>query len=259
MAGEMLVYRPVAWATQAVFAIMRWRVQATGEEHIPRTGAVILATNHISYVDPLIVGMPAWSRGRRLSFLAKRELFANPVIGALLRKAGTIEVDRGGLASASLGPAVERLHRGDVIAIFPEGTISTSFVPSAPRLGVARLALESGTPVVPGALWGGQRLVTKDRRELRRHMLTTVRLGEAIAPTPGEDPRHLTARIWEAVGRLVDQSARDYPESPSGADDTWWLPAHLGGTAPTVEVALRRAREESELRRAARQAAREAS
>lgn len=95
MGVEMLVYRPVAWTTQALFATMRWRMRTSGADHIPRSGAVILATNHVSHIDPLILGMAAWARGRRLSFLAKRELFDNPVIGALLRRSGQIEVDRG--------------------------------------------------------------------------------------------------------------------------------------------------------------------
>lgn len=254
------VYGPVAAITLGWFRAMGWRVDVVGGEHLPRSGPAILAMNHVSHLDPLIAGVAAFRRGRRVSYFAKRELFERPVVARLLRAAGAIEVDRGGRATASLEAAAEAIRRGELVGIFPEGTISTAFVPTAPRAGAARLAIATGVPISPGALWGGQRIVTKDHKDLRRRGVRfTVRIGAPVLARPGEDAQHLTQRVWEEVRRLVEASAREYPQQPAGPDDRWWLPAHLGGTAPTAGAARARARHEAEERRARRAlAAREA-
>ena len=250
MSREDLVYWPLGVAVRTICRVMGWSVEVFGSQHLPRAGPALIVTNHVSHLDPLLIGLAALGRGRRLAFLAKRELFTSPWTGWLMRAAGQIEVDRGGLARAAVTPAVEALRAGAALVVFPEGTISTSFVAGVPHLGAAKIALASAQPIVPGAVWGGQRLFTKDRRALgTRDVLGVVRFGDPIAPLPGEDPRHLTARAWDRVASLVDEVSRWYPVLPAGPDDRWWLPAHLGGSAPTVAVALARARQEAERRR----------
>jgi hypothetical protein len=87
-------------------------------------------------------------------------------------------------------------------------------------------------------VWGGQRLFTKHHPiQLKRGVAVTVVLGEPIRPEPGEEHRQLLQRIRTAMEELVDQAQRTYPQQPAGDDDRWWLPAHLGGTAPTPETA----------------------
>jgi 1-acyl-sn-glycerol-3-phosphate acyltransferase len=256
----MITYRVVVAILHALYRLLGFRIEVQGAHLLPATGPVVVAANHVSHLDPVHLGISITRQGRVAAFLAKRELFEQPVRGRLLRAMGQIEVDRGGRAADSLQSAEAALRRGHVVAVFPEGTISTSFVPCPPRSGAARLALTTGSPIVPVAVWGGQRVLTKGRSELKppflrtRGVVMTVRFGAPVIPRPDEDPAHLMARAWEAVGRLVEQSARSYPQAPSGPADTWWVPAHLDGTAPTPEEALRLRAEEAEARRARRSA-----
>lgn len=256
MAGEGFVYLPAEAVVRTWCAAMGWRTSVLGGEHLPATGPAVIAANHVSHLDAFLLAKAVLDVGRRrLHFLAKRELFTNPLLRPILRSAHQIEVDRGGDPSRALEPAVQVLRDGGLVAVFPEGTISTSFVPAAPRLGAARMALMADAPLIPATLWGGQRIVTKDRRHWwQRGVLLVTRFAAPLRPLAGEDPRHLTARLWDTVGGLVDEVSRSYPQGPRGPDDRWWLPAHLGGTAPSVADSLRRVQREAEQRRTRRSA-----
>lgn len=239
----------IAAILKSLMRIMRWRMHVVGDEHLPAGGPAILASNHVSYVDPVMIGWVVQRRGRTPRFLTKLELFAHPLLGPVLRRLKQVPVDRGGDASSALRFGEERLRDGDWVVVFPEGTISTSFVPAEPRLGAARLALATGAPLYPVALWGGQRILTKQRaRSLRRDIAWSVHVGAPVRLEPGEDAVALTRRLWEAVGALVDRAQREYPQCPAGQEDRWWLPRHLGGSAPTVEESAEQRRIERERR-----------
>lgn len=259
MSRGAVVYRGMAETARLLYLLMGWRVEVTDPHLLPATGPVVLVANHVSHIDPLHLALAALKRHRRLAFLAKRELFRHRLIGPLVRGSEQIEVDRGGDASSSIEPAVEVLRQGSAVCVFPEGTISPSFVPAPPRPGAARMALEAGVPLVPVALWGGQRILTKGHKATyTRGVVMTVRFGAPILPLGDEDPRHLTARVWREVMALVETSALSYPQRPAGPDDTWWVPAHHGGDAPTIAQALdllRREDAERHRRRAAERAA----
>jgi 1-acyl-sn-glycerol-3-phosphate acyltransferase len=140
----------------------RWRV--FGAENIPRTGPAILAVNHISFMDPFAAAYLVDSRKRRPRFLAKSELFQDKRISWLLRGAGQIEVRRGtAKAPMALDRALEALRRGEIVVVFPEGTITDDpdLNPMAPKTGAARLALQSGAPLLPCAVWGTQNVWPK--------------------------------------------------------------------------------------------------
>lgn len=141
----------------------RWR----GTSHIPRTGGVIVAVNHISYVDPLVVGHLLYNAGRVPLYMGKLEMFGWPVVGSVMRLTGQIPVNRNSPdASLSLRHAVAALEAGECVVIYPEGTVTRDpdYWPMAGRTGVARLALLSGAPVIPVAQWGAQRILGRDRR-----------------------------------------------------------------------------------------------
>jgi hypothetical protein len=132
--------------------------------------------------------------------------------------------------------------------------VSRALVPAEPRLGAARLALASGAPLIPFATWGGQRLDHPDHPTARADRVPVVaRFGPPVPYRPGEDPIAVTVRLWDAVCRMVDELPRSYPHQPSGPDDRWWLPPHLGGSAPDPEEAARerRRREDERARRRA--------
>lgn len=131
------------------------------QEGIPRTGGVVLASNHVSYVDPLTLGLYVLDAGRTPKFLAKSSLFEIPLLKHVFIGAKQIPVYRGTSdASNALTAAVEALDAGECVLIYPEGsaTRDPDCWPMRARTGVARLALMSGAPVVPIAQWGPQRL-----------------------------------------------------------------------------------------------------
>jgi 1-acyl-sn-glycerol-3-phosphate acyltransferase len=138
-----------------------------------------------------------------------------------------------------------------VVGVFPEATISSSFTVKDLKAGAARMAVDAGVPLIPAAVWGGHRVATKDRTvDLRRHVPITVLLGEPIVPQPGEKVQSVLRRSRAAMEQLLDEAQRSYPDRPSGPDDRWWLPAHLGGTAPTPEEAAGRDADHAAGRRA---------
>lgn len=244
------LYALAAGMVKAGCWVLGWRWSVTGVDRIPVEGGAVLAGNHVSYLDPIMLGYAVDRRGRQACFLAKQELFAIPGFGWLLRTLRMVPVDRAE-GSRSVQPAAEALGAGWLVAVFPESTITTSFVPADGKTGAARMALAAGVPLVPVACWGGQRLFTKHRpRRWQRGVVLAVRVGEPVPYEPGEDPRVVTGRLMAAIAELVEQTARTYPQEPAGPDDLWWLPRHLGGSAPTIEeAAALRNREADERRR----------
>ena len=249
-----LVYRPVIGAALAAFKALDLRIDVRGSEHIPATGGAVIASNHVSYVDFVFAGLAARkvSKDRLVRFLAKKEIFDKRFPGALMRGMGHISVDRDAGAQSYRG-AVEALRAGELIGMFPEATISRSFCLKEFKNGAARMASEAGVPLVPSVVWGTQRLLTKGRkRELVRHVPILVRVGEPLRPALTDDPTEVTAELKERMRALLDAAVADYPDAEPGA---WWLPAHLGGGAPTLEAAAELERADVEARRARRAAA----
>jgi 1-acyl-sn-glycerol-3-phosphate acyltransferase len=154
-------------ATYNVVAALSWpvvhglyRLEARGVERLPAEGGFVLAANHNSSFDPWPRGMPLWPK-RQLCFMAKVELFY-PVVGHLLRGAGAFPVRRGERDLESIQTAIEICRRGDVVAMFPEGTRRAKGLVKRhehrPRTGSARIALAAGVPLVPAAVKGTDRL-----------------------------------------------------------------------------------------------------
>ncbi|MFT5223910.1 MAG: 1-acyl-sn-glycerol-3-phosphate acyltransferase [Glaciecola sp.] len=249
------VYTPVIGSVLAGFRAMSWDLRFTGVEHIPATGGGVIATNHVGYLDFTFVGAAARQQNKRLlRFLAKQEIFDHRLGGPLMRGMKHIAVDRAGHAADSLRHAEQALRDGELIGMFPESTINLSFVPLKGKTGAARMALDTGTPLIPGAVWGSQRLWTKDRpRDLRRNVVITVDFGPPIDTSPGRDPGEVTAELMVAIESLVDRAQRNYPTKPEGGE-RWWLPAHLGGTAPTLQEAQEMAAKAAAERRARHEA-----
>lgn len=139
------------------FATLLLKRHWSGEEHLPTDRGFIAVSNHMSYVDPLTFGHYLYNNGHPPRFLAKHQLFEIPVIGRILKSGDQIPVYRGtSQAKDSLRYAREVLDRGDMIAMFPEGTLTRDpeLWPMVARTGAARLALETGAPVIPVAQWG---------------------------------------------------------------------------------------------------------
>lgn len=129
--------------------VFRWKV--VGAENIPTGGGVIIAANHVSLWDPPVLGTAV---PRRIHFMAKEELFSNPIFSWLITKLGAFPVKRGTADRKAIRTALTLLENGSVLGIFPEGTRSKDGKLGAPEPGLALLALKSGVPVVPAAIIG---------------------------------------------------------------------------------------------------------
>ncbi|MET0236687.1 MAG: lysophospholipid acyltransferase family protein [Kibdelosporangium sp.] len=233
-----LVYPPVIFGCKTLFRVLDLKLDVQGADHIPATGGAVLACTHVSYLDFIFCGLAGLPAGRKTRFMAKQQIFANRVAGPLMRGMRHIPVDRAA-GQASYQQAVAALKAGEVVGVFPEATISQSFTVKAIKTGAVRMAAEANVPVIPMTVWGSQRLWTKGRpRNLtQRHVPILIRAGEPFRPTGQDDQELLTKDLRTRMAALLDQAQQDYPDAPRSAGDSWWLPAHLGGTAPTPEEA----------------------
>ncbi len=230
-----ITYPPVILTAKLGFRALDLTFQMSGTQRVPRTGGAVLAFNHISYVDFILGGYAAHPSDRLVRFMAKRELFDHRFAGPLMRSFHHIEVDRSA-GVASYAQAVDVVRAGEVVGIFPEATISRSFEIKDIKSGAARLAAEAGVPLIPVILWGTQRMKTKDHKsDFGRGKTIAITVGEPLHPT-GENPVAETAALRTAMQTMLDQTIAAYPadEQPSGS---WWLPARLGGSAPTPDQA----------------------
>jgi 1-acyl-sn-glycerol-3-phosphate acyltransferase len=197
-----------------------WR----GFENVPREGGVIIAANHISHVDPLCVADAIAFRTKRMPrFLAKASLFeGNGLVGRTMRGAGQIRVHRNTVdASLALRDAVAALQSGELVLIYPEGTVSRDPEkwPMVAKTGVARLALLSGVPVVPVAQWGAQEILdsyrTKGLHLLPRHDISVV-AGPAVDLSAFAG-KELTSEVLHAATDAIMGAIRAMLEEVRGA------------------------------------------
>ncbi|SFJ92081.1 1-acyl-sn-glycerol-3-phosphate acyltransferases [Amycolatopsis sacchari] len=228
-----LVYPPVILFAKTMFRVLDLKLRVEGGERLPRRGGAVIACNHVSYLDFIFCGLGAQPAGRLVRFMAKEQVFRHRVSGPLMRGMHHIPVNREA-GRASYEEAVARLRAGEVVGVFPEATISPSFTVENIKSGAVRMAAEADVPVIPMAVWGTQRLWTKGhpRTLTKRHVPISVLLGEPLRPRPEDDPELLTKDLRTRMSALLDKAQAEYPEQPSGPGDRWWLPAHLGGTAP---------------------------
>ncbi len=156
-----------AWYSFAIdvvwqFLILFSRFRVRGLRNVPASGGVLVASNHLSFADPTTVTAFCLAAGRVPRYLAKASLWDLPVVGAVMRSGGHIPVYRGAVtASEAYRDAVAAVRAGECVAIFPEATFSSNpdGWPMRGKTGVARIALETGVPVVPVANWGTHRLL----------------------------------------------------------------------------------------------------
>lgn len=210
------LYDTVVRAALLTSKAMRWEVAVSGEEHIPATGPAVIASNHVGYLDFVFLGMAAHPRGRLVRFMAMREAFDHWLGGPLLRGMKHIPVDRRGDPAPAFDQAVRALEAGEVLGIHPEGRINPSVARMPGKSGAARMALATGAPLIPAAVWGSQRLLApRARRKFPRNVAISVRVGPPVefegSTTPGELTERLMDRIhdlWRGIrgpGRPADR------------------------------------------------------
>ncbi len=240
-----MVYRLVIGLGRLAVRVLGLRVEITGLDHVPREGPAVLAATHVSFLDFLLLGLVGEEAGgRRVRFLARHEIWRVVPVGWAMRRMGHVPVDREAPAHAYL-LAREALRRGEVVGIFPEAGVSRSYTVRALMPGAAALARETGAPLVPVALWGGQRLWTaKTRPRITRGVPISIAVGDHVAPVRAGTLRGDAAATTDILGaelqRLVDRAQAEPRQQPPPGRPAPWHPRHLGGEALPVEEAAQR-------------------
>jgi 1-acyl-sn-glycerol-3-phosphate acyltransferase len=238
------VYTPVIGFARVLFAAQGLRFTILGDENVPTHGGAVMVINHTGYFDFAYAGLAAQKSGRLVRFMAKDTVFTHPVSGPLMRGMKHIPVDRAA-GAGSYAAAVSALRDGEIVGVFPEATISRSFELKDFKNGAARMAAEAGVPILPLVIWGSQRVWTKGlpRRLGRTNVPIIMTVGEPIPVAPDADVNEVTARYKAVMGEMLDVARAAY--EPLTGPDLKFLPASLGGTAPTLTEATRLDREEA--------------
>jgi len=211
----------VARAVLVPLLTLLFRIRLIGVNNIPKQGPVIVACNHISYFDPLCHAKLIDKSGRKARFFAKAELWKNPFLKFVLTHAHQIPVERGSGETGPVEKAIEWIHKGELVVIYPEATITTNpdLTPMQGKTGVGRVALATGAPVVPIAVWGSHWVRPKKRKPVHKwRRLILLKAGEPMyfddlkGRDEAEAAREATDRVIGELDRLVRELHKVYPE-----------------------------------------------
>ena len=237
--GERL-YSGIITLARTILRAQGIRVSVYGAENIPADGGAVLAMNHTGYYDFILGGVPAYLRGKRMvRFMAKKEIFVNSFIAWLGKQMRHIPVDRSA-GGSSINVAVESLHEGNLVGIFPEATISRSYEIKDLKNGAARIANAADVQLIPVVCWGSQRIWPKGgKKDLGRSKIPIIMIvGEPI-PTTGDAQKDIDA-LYFSLKSLLEQARELYDERFGPFEDGLaWRPASMNGTAPSLEEANR--------------------
>jgi len=179
----------------------RWYLQleVVGREHVPRTGGLLVAGNHVSYLD---IPMLACALGRQADFMGKRELFSRPVIGWMYRWLGGFPIRRGGVTKEALSEAIRRLRAGRVVVIYPEGQINLTGKLLPPKPGLGLIVARTGVPVLPVYVTGTDEAMPRGRWWIRPRPVKVL-LGT---------PLHFASEAADENNDVGDQEKAKYTE-----------------------------------------------
>lgn len=187
------------------------KITFTNPEKLPKHGPFILAVNHYSEIDPLVVARAVWKLGRAPRFLAKASLFKVPVVGAALRVTGQVPVERHGSGKATAGAlsaADALVAHGRGVIVYPEGTLTREpdLWPMRGKTGAARLAFDAGLPVIPAAHWGVQEVMGRYSKKISLFPRKQVRMifGDPIDLSDIAARRGTPGALNEATDRIMD-------------------------------------------------------
>jgi 1-acyl-sn-glycerol-3-phosphate acyltransferase len=231
------VFRALEITAKTLVKAQGLRLTFLDLDNLPATGGVVLAINHTGYLDFLPAALGVYHRGRRVRFMIKAEMQQIAIMRFLIKHTRTVPVDRSAGAQA-YELAVQALRDGEVVGVYPEATISRSFEIKTFKSGVARMAMDAKVPIVPVIVWGAQRIATKGgpRNLGRSRIPIIVQFGEPISPGGGEalEARKLADHLRVTMQEMLVGVQQRYDDQPAGA---YWVPARLGGGAPTLAEA----------------------
>ena len=206
------------WALGAVVVpLVGWlcRIEIEGEENLPEEGPYVLAPNHYSEIDPLVVAVAVWRLGRAPRFMAKDSLFRVPVLGAVMRRTGMIPVARASSSSSArqtLSAAEQLVEHGRGVIVYPEGTLTRDpdLWPMRGKTGAVRVALEGDIPLIPLAHWGVQEVMPRYGKSISlwppRKRVRVV-IGEPVDLGDFRDEHMQPSALNAATARLMDAIA----------------------------------------------------
>jgi 1-acyl-sn-glycerol-3-phosphate acyltransferase len=204
--GDLLY--AIAWPVLWVFTHMICRYRVSGRENVPASGPLLVAANHLSWYDPILLALVL---RRRAWFFTKAEVFRWPIVGWICRMTGQIPVHRGEGDRAALEKGLEYLREGKALMVFPEGTVERQEQMIAPHTGVAMLALRSGATVLPIAHTGTRRVLRSLHYWFPR---VNIRIGEPYTPTPPQDIARkaslqmVTRELMERIAAMLPPERR---------------------------------------------------
>lgn len=208
----------IFWPLAAIvvpLAGLIFKVEVRDGHKLPREGAYVLAPNHASEIDPIVVAVAVWRMGRAPRFMAKESLFRVPVLGWVLRVTGMVPVSRSTSAKAAretleASETLVRLGRG--VIVYPEGTLTRDpdLWPMRGKTGAVRLALAGGIPVIPMAQWGAQQVLPRYGKlklwPLRRRV--TVVVGDPVDLSAYEGKEGQPAALVAATDTVMGEIAQ---------------------------------------------------
>jgi 1-acyl-sn-glycerol-3-phosphate acyltransferase len=208
--SELDIWWRVGRLTVGALVRAALKIRAVGEVNLPRTGPALLAANHLSVLDAIVIGLVVSDRRRTVRFLAGAEFFKNPLLGWMLRKVGQIPIRRGTADRGALQMLGAVVREGSLAAIFPEGRMRDPDERVRGTKGVARIAITADVPIVPVGLWGTHRKWPRHAglKLFPLRPLVVVCIGPAVPPegdlASRADVRALTDRVMDEIGTLVE-------------------------------------------------------
>ena len=181
------------------------RLEVKGRENLPKKGPFIVASNHASFADPAVIGVSC--NTTRISFMAKRELFERPLLGPWCKAVGCIPIERRSGSSGALKKAIQKLKKGEVLGIFPEGTRSLDGELQKAELGIGLLMAKAGVPVIPVYISGTADALPRDAKFPRLRKVV-ANIGKKI-DLNGISQIHEKKKMYEAIGEKVMDAIAD--------------------------------------------------
>ena len=217
------IFRFIAFLVLPLMSLLA-RYKIEDGHKIPREGAFVLAPNHYSEIDPLVVGVVMWKLNRMPRFLAKASVFKIPVLGYLAKVSGQIPVERNGVARGNdpLAAATRVVDQGLAVVIYPEGSLTRDpdLWPMRGKTGAVRMALEAGVPLIPMSHWGTQKVMPRYGRKISFFPRKTIRIlvGDPVdlddfrgKPLNSATLTAATERVMDAITDLTAQLRNETP------------------------------------------------